>query len=132
MKKIGFILLTLALSINSMMAQQDRKEVGNAKFVSTVHDFGKVAEEVGTVTCEFKFTNTGDKPLLVLDIRTSCGCTTPSYTKEPILPGKQGTIKVSYSTTGRVGSFDKKITVFTNEPDNVYTLTIKGEVLPRK
>lgn len=132
MKKIGFILLTLALSINFVMAQQDKKQAGNAKFASTVHDFGKVAEEVGTVTCEFKFTNTGDKPLLVLDIRTSCGCTTPSYTKEPVLPGKQGTIKVSYSTTGRVGSFDKKITVFTNEPDNVYTLTIKGEVLPRK
>lgn len=132
MKKIGFVLLTLALSINFMMAQQNKKQAGNANFVSTVHDFGKVAEEVGTVTCEFKFTNTSEKPLLVLDIRTSCGCTTPSYTKEPVLPGKQGTIKVSYSTTGRVGSFDKKITVFTNEPDNVYTLTIKGEVLPRK
>jgi len=130
MKKITFILLTMVLSISCMMAQQNKG--GKAKFTKTVHDFGKIAEEVGTATCEFEFTNTGDVPVLIQDIRTSCGCTTPSYTKDPILPGKKGIIKVSYSTTGRVGSFEKRVTVFTNEADMVYTLTIKGEVLPRK
>jgi len=129
MKRLSFILLTMVLSISFAMAQQNN---GNAKFTSTTHDFGKVAEEVGTVSCEFTFTNTSDKPILLQDIRTSCGCTTPSYTKDPVLPGKTGTIKVTYSTTGRVGAFNKKITVFTNEPDTVYSLTIKGEVLPRK
>jgi hypothetical protein len=132
MKKVSFILLAMVLSIGCMMAQQNKEQGGKAKFTSMVHDFGKVAEEMGTVSCEFIFKNTGDKPIILQDIRTSCGCTTPSYTKEPILPGKNGTIKVSYSTAGRVGSFDKKITVFTNEPDNAYTLTITGEVLPRK
>jgi len=131
MKKISFILLTMVLSIGFVMAQQDTQQ-GNAKFVNTTHDFGKVAEEAGTVTCEFEFTNTGDTPLMIQDIRTSCGCTTPSYTKDPVLPGKTGVIKVSYSTRGRVGAINKRITVFTNEPDKVYTLQIKGEVLPKK
>jgi hypothetical protein len=114
------------------MAQQNKDQSGNTKFTKTVHDFGKIAEEVGSASCEFVFTNKGTSPILIQDIRTSCGCTTPSYTKEPVLPGKTGVVKVSYSTTNRVGTFDKKITVFTNENDVVYTLTIKGEVLPRK
>lgn len=132
MKKFSLILLTMVLSVGFAMAQQNSTPSGNAKFTSTLHDFGKVAEEVGSVTCEFEFTNTGTQPILIQDIRTSCGCTTPAYTKDPVLPGKKGTIKVTYSTVGRVGSFTKKITVFTNEPDTVYNLTITGEVLPRK
>lgn len=132
MKKLGFVLLTMVLSINFMVAQTNNKQEGSAQFVSTTHDFGKVAEEAGTVSCEFKFTNTGTKPLLIQDIRTTCGCTTPSYTKDPVLPGGEGIIKVTYSTRGRVGTIDKKVTVFTNEPDKVYSLQIKGEVLPRK
>lgn len=132
MRKLGFILLTMILSISFGMAQQNTEQTGNAKFTTTTHDFGKIAEEIGSASCEFTFTNTGKTPILIQDIRTSCGCTTPSYTKDPILPGKTGTIKVSYSTTGRIGAFNKKITVFTNEPSTVYSLTIKGEVLPRK
>lgn len=130
MKKISILFIAMIVSITCMVAQQ--KDSGVAKFATTTHNFGKVAEEVGSVSCEFVFTNTGKNPLIIQDIRTSCGCTSPSYTKDPILPGKKGTIKVTYSTTQRVGAFDKKITVFTNEPDNVYTLSITGEVLPRK
>lgn len=132
MKKLGFVLLTMFLSLGLAVAQQNNSGEGNAKFTTTTHDFGKVAEEAGSVSCEFKFTNNGTKPLLIQDIRTTCGCTTPSYTKDPVLPGGQGTIKVTYSTKGRVGAIDKKVTVFTNEPDKVYSLQIKGEVLPRK
>lgn len=128
MKKISLLLIAMVVSLTYLMAQDG----GAAKFTSLSYDFGKVAEEVGSVTSEFQFTNTGKKPLIIQDIRTSCGCTTPSYTKDPVLPGKKGTIKVTYSTTGRIGSFDKRITVFTNEIDVVYTLTISGEVLPRK
>ncbi len=135
MKKISFILLAMILSIGLISAQQTATApaaTGDAKFKELAHDFGKVAEEVGSISTEFEFKNTGKKPIIIQDVRTSCGCTTPSYTKDPVLPGKKGTVKVSYSTTGRIGAFDKKITIFTNEPDNVYTLTIKGEVLPRK
>ncbi|NDW09393.1 DUF1573 domain-containing protein [Dysgonomonas sp. 520] len=127
MKKIAFIMLALFLSVSYVSAQGKAE----AKFQKTTHDFGKIAESIGTATCEFIFTNTGNAPLIINRVATTCGCTTPSYTKEPILPGKDGKIVVSYSTKGRIGSFNKGATVFTNVPDSVYTLIIKGEVLSK-
>lgn len=128
MKKITFLLLSVFLCVSYASAQ----EKPAAKFQKTTHDFGKVAEEVGSAVCEFDFTNSGNAPLIINRVATSCGCTTPSYTNVPVLPGKSGKITVSYSTMGRVGSFTKDIRVFTNVPDSVYLLTIKGEVLPKK
>lgn len=133
MKKTTFILLAMVMSLGCLMAQNaNNTKQPKAEFKSLIHNFGKVAEEVGTVTTEFEFTNTGSAPLVIQDVRVTCGCTTPAYTREPVLPGKKGVIKVSYSTVGRIGAIDKKITVFTNVPDAVYTLAIAGEVLPRK
>lgn len=132
MKKVSFVLFAIVLSIGCIMAQENLSQKGNAQFKNTVHDFGKVAEEVGSVSCEFVFTNIGKQPIVIQEIRTSCGCTTPSYTKDPVLPGKTGVIKVTYSTIGRPNAFNKTITVFTNEPDQEYKLYIKGEVIPRK
>jgi hypothetical protein len=103
-----------------------------AEFKKTEHDFGRINEEVGSVTTQFEFTNKGDNPLIIHRVSSSCGCTTPSYSKEPILPGKSGSISAKYSTTGRPGSFKKSIRVYTNVPDTVYVLTIMGSVLPKK
>ncbi|MCB9201708.1 MAG: DUF1573 domain-containing protein [Flavobacteriales bacterium] len=76
----------------------------------------------------FKFTNEGDKPLILTNVTASCGCTVPSYPKEPILPGKSGEINVTYDTN-RVGPFNKKITVNSNDPEfGRKVLTIKGVV----
>jgi Protein of unknown function (DUF1573) len=126
MKKIAFILLSVCLSASFAMAQKNGPIV---KFDKTVHDFGKVQEKLEKITTEFSFTNTGNAPLIINRVQTTCGCTNPDYTKAPVLPGKKGVIKITYSTTGRVYTFSKKITVFTNVPDSVYTLTIKGEVI---
>lgn len=133
MKKLGILLMFTLLSFGYITAQ-NAQETGTpgAEFTSTTHDFGKIAEEIGQATCSFEFVNTGTAPLIVNSVRASCGCTTPSYTKEPVLPGKKGVIKVAYNTTNRVGSFSKTVTVFTNVPDKTYQLVIKGEVLPRK
>ncbi|MFR9166981.1 MAG: DUF1573 domain-containing protein [Dysgonomonas sp.] len=131
MKKLSFLLMFTILSFGYIMAQ-DKKDAPKAEFETTVHDFGKIAEEIGQVTCTFTFTNTGKTPLIINSVNASCGCTTPSYTSDPVLPGKKGEIKVAYSATGRVGTFEKGIRVMTNVPDEVYRLTIKGEVLPRK
>lgn len=140
MKRLGFILLSVFLCAsfaNAQSTQTQKTEVAatgqaQAKFDKTTHDYGRIAEEIGTAMCEFEFTNTGDKPLIINRVSASCGCTTPSYTKEPVLPGQKGSIKVAYSTTGRVGSFSKTVRVLTNTPEGSYTLVIKGEVLPRK
>ena len=128
MKKIGFILLALILS-TGFIAAQDGKKLPKAAFNTTTHNFGKVNEAAGTVSCEFTFKNTGTAPLIIQRVQTTCGCTTPNYTKEPVLPGKEGVIKVTYSTTGRPGTIDKAVTVFTNVPDTIYKLHLKGEVL---
>lgn len=133
MKKLGFLLMIAVFSITYVAAQNGQaKETPKAEFKNNVHDFKKVAEEVGQVSCTFELKNTGTAPLIINSVRASCGCTTPSYTSQPILPGTTGEIKVAYSTTNRVGSFSKVVTVFTNVPDTTYRLTVKGEVLPRK
>jgi len=81
------------------------------------------------VTHEFKFSNTGKEPLILSNVRASCGCTTPSWPKEPILPGKDGTILVTYNTQGRPGAFNKTITITSNADESNKVISIKGEVI---
>lgn len=81
------------------------------------------------VTHEFKFTNTGKEPLILTNVRASCGCTTPSWPKEPILPGKDGAILVTYNTQGRPGAFNKSITITSNADAPEKIIYIKGEVV---
>ena len=77
----------------------------------------------------FKFKNTGDKPLILSEVTASCGCTVPSYPKEPILPKKSAEIKVSYDTN-RIGGFSKSITVMSNDPEKGrVVINIKGNVI---
>jgi hypothetical protein len=99
--------------------------VDNMVFKSEVHDFGTV-QEGGAADYEFRFTNTGKEPIIIQRVQASCGCTTPDWTKDPILPGKSGFVKASYGTQGRPGHFDKTLTVFSNAGNKV--LTIKGDV----
>lgn len=94
-------------------------------FNTDTHDFGTVAEGPAA-TYEFTFTNKSKEPIILSHVQASCGCTTPTYSKEPVLPGKEGIIKASFNTQGRAGTFDKKITVVSNAGTKV--LTIKGEV----
>jgi hypothetical protein len=95
------------------------------KFNNEVHDFGTIPEGPNA-EYEFTFKNTGKEPIIIQRAQASCGCTTPSYSKDPILPGKTGSIKASYGTQGRPNAFTKTITVFSNVGTKV--LTIKGNV----
>ncbi|MBS1773351.1 MAG: DUF1573 domain-containing protein [Bacteroidetes bacterium] len=97
----------------------------NLEFKDEIHDFGTVAEG-GDITYEFAFKNTGKEPIIINSVNVSCGCTTPTAPKDPILPGKKGTIPVTYHTQGRVGQFNKAITVVSNAGTKV--ITIKGTV----
>ena len=95
------------------------------------HNFGKIKEEAGSADVNFNFTNTGKIPLIIQGVEASCGCTTPEYSREPVLPGKTGFIKVSYNPEQRPGAFSKSITVTANIPKTVRVLTIAGEVIPK-
>lgn len=128
MKKQIIITMLLFVGMVTLQAQSIKQPI--PVFGKTVHDFGKINESAGNASCVFTFTNKGSAPLLLQSVTASCGCTTPEYTKEPVLPGKQGSIKVIYAAAGRPGVFNKEITIHTNVPDTTYKLTIKGEVIP--
>jgi hypothetical protein len=127
MKKISLTLL-LTIVMSGILFAQNKPEV---TFKKNVHDYGSIKEEVEVAVSEFEFTNTGKSPVVIQRVIASCGCTSPSYTREPVLPGKSGEIKVAYSTSFRPGTFQKNIRIYTNVPDTVYTLTIKGNVIPK-
>ena len=127
MKKLSIVLFLVFIVSGMAFAQQKT----SLAFKKNMHDFGKIKEELGAVTTEFEFSNTGNTPVIIQRVNTSCGCTTPTYTREPILPGKKGKVIVRYSTVGRAYPFNKNVTVYTNVPDTVYILTIKGNVTPK-
>ncbi len=96
-------------------------------FAENIHDFGTLLDgEV--VTYKFKFKNTGNADLIISNASASCGCTIPSYPKEPIIPGGEGAIDVQFNSSGKVGTFDKNVTITSNTiPTQIY-LVIRGEV----
>ncbi|MDX9748739.1 MAG: DUF1573 domain-containing protein [Paludibacter sp.] len=125
MKRI-VLLLSLAVFAGLLMAQQPV-----LTFDKTTHDFGKIKEENGLASVSFTFTNKGDAPLVINRVQAACGCTTPTWTREPILPGKKGTVTAAYNPQNRPGSFIKTITVYSNAGSNATVLTIKGDVIPK-
>lgn len=100
---------------------------GTIEFENSVFDFGKV-KEGAVVEHVFKFTNAGTAPVILSQVSASCGCTTPDFTKEPVLPGKTGEIKVSFNSLGQVGTQQKIVTVSSNAEPRVTTVQIKGVV----
>jgi outer membrane biosynthesis protein TonB len=104
----------------------DNPNAADINFTKELHDFGTI-DQGANGTTEFTFKNTGKEPLIIQDAKGSCGCTVPSYPKEPIKPGATGTIKVTYDTK-RVGAFTKTVTITSNAKSGTKTLTIKGNV----
>ncbi len=96
------------------------------KWEETTHNFGKI-DQGKPVTTEFKFTNTGSTPLIISNVKGSCGCTIAKYTKEPIAPGKTGTVSATYNAAA-MGAFNKSVRVTANVEGGTETLFIKGEV----
>lgn len=99
------------------------------KWEKVVHDFGKI-EQNKPVTAVFKFTNTGNAPLIITKAEASCGCTVPEYSKEPIPPGKTGIIKATYNAANP-GAFTKDVTIFSNVDNGQVRVQIKGEVVTK-
>lgn len=105
-------------------APADTTSKAKIVFETLEHNFGTIAQG-GDGNCVFKFKNEGTMPLLLTNVTSSCGCTTPSWTKDPVLPLKTGEIKVHYDTN-RLGGFSKTITVSSNAERVV--LSISGTV----
>jgi hypothetical protein len=127
----GFFPFRIAALVVMLVANLPVFGQGRIKFEKTRHDFGEVKEENGLVGIVFEFTNEGSKPLKVLSAKASCGCTTPVFSRDSILAGEKGKIKVEYNPMGRPGIFNKDILVETNGSPEFVTLTIQGKVTPR-
>jgi hypothetical protein len=103
----------------------------NITFKETSFDYGKV-KDGDMVKHAYKFTNSGKEPLIISDAKGSCGCTVPTWPKDPIAPGATGEIMVEFNSKGKLGPQSKKVTLSANtNPAQTY-LTIKGEVVPAK
>jgi hypothetical protein len=122
-ESLVFIML-MTLQLSAVFAQVAPK----LKFREETYDFGAISEEKGPVTHEFVFTNNSSRPVKILKVQASCGCTTPGWSKEVVEPGKKGFIQASYDPKGRPGFFTKSLTVTTDLEANPVILQIKGQV----
>ncbi|WP_346857121.1 DUF1573 domain-containing protein [uncultured Draconibacterium sp.] len=130
MKRILQVLMvfSLVVTVSSVMAQGTAKIV----FEKQSHDFGSFKESDGVQTTTFSFKNEGDAPLILSNVRASCGCTTPKWTREPVAPGASGDIQVSYNPKNRPGTFNKSVTVTSNAAVSNVILRINGTVAARE
>ena len=119
-----FFIGLASLAINA----QDK--VAKIEFKSDTIDYGTIEKGSDGVRV-FEFTNTGNAPLIISNVTSSCGCTVPSWTKDPVLPGKTGKIDVKYDTN-RVNPIRKTITVMSNAENPTFALKIKGDVIDSK
>jgi hypothetical protein len=129
MKKLTATIGILLFAVASIFAQEG---VGGAEmtFDTEVIDYGTIPQNADGVRT-FSFTNTGSEPLIISNAKGSCGCTVPTWPKEPINPGQKGEIKVKYATN-RLGPINKSVTVSSNASTPTKVLRIKGNVIEKE
>ncbi len=117
------VIIVFALTQCAPATQNKNAQI---KFEASEYDFGEL-ELNSKASCTFTFSNPGEDPLLIQNVKTSCGCTVPQWPTKPIKPGKSGEIEINYDIS-YPGVFNKTITVFYNGENSPTTLTIKGSV----
>ena len=133
MKKLVLtLLLTFAVICGANAQEKTGSKVSGGTqaeitFTEMEHDYGTV-EKGGNGVCEFVYKNIGKAPLMLTNVRSSCGCTIPSWSKEPLMPGQTAKIQVKYNTNN-VGPINKSITVESNAASGKTVLKIKGKVV---
>ena len=125
MKRVLFLLIVL---FTTGMVSAQQREASITVVGDAIYDFGDIKEADGAASHTFTLLNNGELPLVISRVVTSCGCTQPEWTKEPIAPGKTGEVRVAYDTAGRPGPFTRTISVYSNGKTGNYVLTIKGDV----
>ena len=108
-------------------ADADTSLLPKSDFESDNHEFGPITEgEI--VSYNFKFKNSGKAPLIITQASASCGCTVPEYSKDPIAPGQEGFIKVTFNSEGKHGMTSKTVTLLANTVPNTKVLTISADI----
>ena len=132
MKQFSILILTLCCSASFLVGQTKKGKVDMAfdkeKDGIISHDFGSIVNGANGLV-EFTFTNTGTKDILISDVKSSCNCAVPSYSKDPVKPGHKGSVTVEYNTR-LTGVFNKTIVVYSNANNSPIRLVIRGKVNP--
>jgi hypothetical protein len=135
MKKFALILFIgfLAISVNAQEKVEAKTADENApvfKFETEIVDYGDIARNSDGIKL-LKFTNIGKSPIIITNVKGSCGCTVPTSPKEPIMPGEEGEIQIKYATN-RIGAFSKTVTITSNAVRPNIIIPVKGTVLNDK
>lgn len=130
MKKI--LLFAIAMVMAFTVSAQEQKQI--IEIAEKTYDFGTIKEEDGRVSHVFTFKNVTEGALTIKNVRASCGCTTPAWSREPIAPNAEAQITVTYNASGRPGAFHKSVTVTLSNgtEDFTHVLFIKGKVTPKQ
>lgn len=125
-------LIAFVLMGSVALAQTVAKQIGPViTWEKASHDFGKITQG-DVVEHTFRFTNTGNEPLIITNVQVSCGCTTPKgWPKDPVMPGGKGELTVAFNSTGKMGMQNKPITIISNAVNDA-KITFTTEVLERK
>ncbi len=138
----GGILLLLILTVSSCGGQNGSQEQDSITtediahiainqsvmvFDTLIHDFGTIIEGE-RVVCYFDYRNEGGEDLLITSVEATCGCTTPDWSREPLKPGKKGSLEIIFDASGRSGVQRKVVTVMSNADNQVVHLTIRANV----
>lgn len=107
--------------------KSDAENIPVFKFDTDNHEFGEI-NQGEVVSYNFKFKNIGKAPLIVSSASASCGCTVPEYSKDPVLAGQEGFIKVTFNSEGKHGMVSKTVTLLANTIPNTKVLTISADI----
>lgn len=134
MKNSAILFALLVVASFATIAQEvtpaEKPTGAGMKFEFEEYDFGNV-NEGDDASVDFVFTNDGTEKLILTDVKASCGCTTPFWSKEPVMPGETGKITAKYNTQGRPGNFNKAITITSNVTGETKRIFIKGNVISK-
>ena len=124
MRHLLSIFSIIFLSIFTAFAQENISD--GLEIDKTVHNFGDIQLKSGPVSCTFTITNTSDKPAVIYNVVSTCGCTDVQWTREPLMPGKKGKISVTYSNDEGPYPFDKTLTVYISDTKKPVLLKVRG------
>jgi len=127
-RNLLFAALLVLVFSGVVLAQDEQAPVFT--FSDQKHDFGDIVQG-NVVEHSFEFTNTGNMPLIISNVITTCGCTAPSWPKEPVKPGEKAKIKIVFNSTGKIGRQNKVVTILSNTSNQKERLHIQANIIPK-
>ncbi len=130
MKKLMFLMVMSLAMVLTLQAQEKSSDGPVIAFEESSRDFGNITQG-DKVEHVFKFENKGKTPLVISNVAATCGCTVPAWPKEPIAPGKQGEIKVTFSSVGKMGKQNSVVRIYSNASEPIEKVSLISNVLPK-